>query len=115
MFLLGLSVGKLSSGTGNERTRSPLLHLLRRDSKHAQHFCHNLSHHIRHRRSRRDLCIGLETYKEVFDFVEEFDERIAARSSVPSRLREKVLLRPTQRNRARTLTTRRMLIPAKTI
>ena len=98
MFLLGLSVGKLSSGTGNERTRSPLLHLLRRDSKHAQHFCHNLSHHIRHRRSRRDLCIGLEAYEEVFDFVEEFDERIAARSSVPSRLREKVLLRPTQWN-----------------
>ena len=98
MFLLGLRVRKLSSATGNERTRSPLLHLLRGDSKHAQHFRHNLSHHIRNRRSRRDFCIGLETYKEAFDFVEEFDERIAARSRVPSRLCEMVLLRPKQRN-----------------
>ena len=83
---------------GDELTRSPLLHLLCHDSKHTQYFRHNLSHHIRHRCSRRNLCIGLETYKEVFNFVEELDERIATRSRVPCRLREKVLLRLTQRN-----------------
>ena len=96
MFLIEHKWGKL--GTGNERTRSPLLHLLRRDSKHTQHFRHNLSHHICYRGRRRDFCIGLETNEEVFDFVEELDERIAARSRVPRRLREKVLLRPKRRN-----------------
>ena len=73
-----------------EPTCSPLLHLLRRDSKHAQHFRHNLSHHIRNRRSRRDFCIGLETNEEVFYLVEELDQRIAACSCVPRRLRERV-------------------------
>ena len=81
-----------------ERTRSPLLHLLCCDSKHTQHFRHDLSHHIRHRRSRRDFCIGLEAYEEVFDLVEELDQHIATRSGVPRCLREKVLLRPTRRN-----------------
>ena len=70
----------------DERTRSPLLHLPRRDSKHAQHFRHNLSHHIRNRRSRWGFCIGLESNEEVFNLVEELDQRIAARGRVPRRL-----------------------------
>ena len=86
MILIERKWGKL--GTGDEPTRSLLFHLLRRDSKHTQHFRHNLSHHIRHRRRRRDFCICLETNKKVFDFVEELDERIAACSRVPRRLYE---------------------------
>ena len=78
-------------------TRSPLLHLLCCDSKHSQHSRHNLSHHFRHRWSREYFCIGLEAYKEVFDFVEEFDKRISARSRVPRHLRVIVLTGPTQR------------------
>ena len=94
MFLFEFSKrGKLSSD--DEPTCSPLLYLPRRNSKHTQDFCHNLSHNIRNRRSRRDFCIGLETNEEVFDFVEKLDQRIATRSRVPRRLREKVLLRPT--------------------
>ena len=96
MFLIEHKRRELISD--DEPTCSPLRHLLRRDSKHTQHFRHNLSHHIRHRCSRRDVYIGLETYEEVFDFVEELDELIATRSRVPRRLREKVLLRPTRRN-----------------
>ena len=96
MFLFEFKGEKL--GSNNELTRSLLLNLLSRNSKHTQHFRHNLSHHIRNRRGRWDFCIGLETYKEVFDLVEELDECIAARSCVPRRLRGKVLLRPTQRN-----------------
>ena len=68
MFLLEFKRWTLS--VGDELTCSPLLHLLCCDGKHCQHFRHNLSHHIRHRRSRVDLRIGLEAYKEVFDFVE---------------------------------------------
>ena len=85
------SEGSSATDVGDKRTRSLLLHLLCCNSEYRQHLCHNLSHHIRHRCSWRDFCIGLETYKEVFDFVEEFDERIAARSRVPSRLSERVL------------------------
>ena len=94
MFLIECKSGNL--GTGDTPTRSPLLHLLCRDSKHAQHLRHNLSHHIRHRCSRRDFCIGLEAYEEIFDFVEKLDQRIVTCSRVPRRLREKVLLRPTR-------------------
>ena len=83
-FCSNLSVRVLSAE--DERTRSPLLHLLRRDSKHAQHFRHNLSHHIRNRRSRWGFCIGLESNEEVFNLVEELDQRIAARGRVPRRL-----------------------------
>jgi hypothetical protein len=38
----------------------------------------------------------MEAYEEVFDFVEEFNKRLAARSRVPRRLRQMVLSRPIQ-------------------
>ena len=98
MILFEFNLSGRTLSTGDKRTCSFLLHLLRRDSKHTQHFRHNLSHHSRHRRSRRDFCIGLETYEEIFEFVKELDERIATRRRVPSRLREMVLLWPTKRN-----------------
>ena len=94
MFLLENKRGTLS--VEDKPTRSSLLHLLCCNGKHGQHFRHNLCHHIRHRRSRVDFCIGLEAYKEVFDFVEEFNKHFSASSRVPRRLREMVLLRPTQ-------------------
>ena len=84
MFLLKLSEERPSSG--NERTSSLLLHLLRRDSKHTQHFHNYLSHHICNRWGRRDFCICLEVYEEIFNFVEEFDKHISACSRVPRRL-----------------------------
>ena len=83
-------------GSGGKLTCSLLPHLLRHDSKHGQHFRHDLSHHIRHRLGLWDFCVGLEAYEEVFDFIKEFDKRVSARSCVPRRLRETVLLWRTQ-------------------
>ena len=82
--------------TRDEPTRSPLLHRLGCDSKHREYFGHNLSHCVRHLRSRWDFGVGLEAYEEVFYFVKEFDERLTARCGVPRRLREAVLSQPTQ-------------------
>lgn len=93
MFLLEFNEGK--SGAGNGPTCPPLFHHLCRDSEHTQHFRHNLSHYIRNRHSRWDFCIGLEAYKEVFELVEEFDQRISAGSRVPCRLCKMVLWRST--------------------
>lgn len=84
MFLLELNEERLSSG--NERISSLLLHLLRRNCKHIQHFRDYLSHHICNRWGWRDFCICLEAYEEVFNLVEEFNKHISACSRVPRRL-----------------------------
>ena len=80
MFLVELSEGQHI--VGDELTYSSSLHLLRRDSEHSQHFCHNLRHYVRPRRNRWDFSTGLEAGEESFDPVEEFDKRIAARRSI---------------------------------
>lgn len=72
----------------DEPTRSSLAHVLRCDSKHIQHFGHDLRHYIRYRRGRWDFCMGPETAEEGFDPVEEFDKRFTARHSILCRLRE---------------------------
>jgi hypothetical protein len=113
MFLIELSESKL--GVGDRLTWSPLLQLLRCDSEHTQYFRHNLNHHTRHLRGRWDSGVDFQASEEAGDFVEEFDKRFTARCRVSRRLREMVLLRPTQREEARKPTTRRILIPEKMI
>lgn len=86
MFLVRLS--NETYFTRSELTCSSLAHAFRRDSKHIQHFGHDLRHYLRYRRSWLDFCMGPEAAEKGFDPVEEFDKRFTARHGILCRLRE---------------------------
>ena len=96
-----------------ERTRSALSHFLRRDREDVQHLDHDLYYDVLHRVCRRHGYISLKTFEEVFDTLEEIDERILAGFNIFGRLID-FIVRITSTQRSKTMLTERSTpIPEK--
>ena len=69
-----------------QRTRSILLHFLRRNCENVQHFNQYLHDYIGHRVRRRHCGISLQPLEKVLNTLEEIDESIFAGFDVLGRL-----------------------------
>ena len=70
----------------DQRTRSILLHFLRRNREDVQHFYHYLHNYIGHYVRRPHCGISLQPLEKVLDTLEEVDESIFAGFDVLGRL-----------------------------
>ena len=58
-----------------ELTRTVLVNLLCRDGKDTKHLGHDLDNHLRHPCSHWDVDIGLQPSEDVFDALEQVEQR----------------------------------------
>ncbi len=76
-----------SDHSKTQLTESSSIDLYLRQSKYRNQLDHYLRDYIRHQRVQRDLGINMETFEEVADAFEEFEEGVVARAYSISRLR----------------------------
>ena len=67
-------------------TRSTLFHFICGDPKDIYDLDHDLHHHVRHRRSWRDISVNFKSSKEIFEAFKDLDKNISAFFDVLSRL-----------------------------
>ena len=71
-------------------TQSPTFHFLCRNRKNREYLNHNLHDYVSHSRGRGNASVYLELMEEAFDEVKNVNEFVSERTSIFSRLRDRV-------------------------